>query len=242
MSQQPSNLTSRIPQHIAIIMDGNGRWAKQRGLQRMFGHRSGVEAVRAATEAAAEWGVKYLTLYAFSTENWERPKEEITALMSLLVDAIEKEEPTLNRNNVRFTTIGNVVVLPDGVRKKLDYIKRATSANTGLTLVVALSYSGRWDIAAAAKQLCAQVEQGLLKAADVSEQLLAAHLSTAGIPDPDLFIRTGGDVRVSNFLLWQIAYSELYFTPVLWPDFRKPHFAEAIADFGKRERRFGKVV
>jgi undecaprenyl diphosphate synthase len=242
MAEQHTTKQHNVPQHVAVIMDGNGRWARRRSLQRIFGHRNGVEAVRATVEAAAEQGVKYLTLYAFSTENWDRPRGEVNALMSLLVDAIEKEGPTLNRNNIKFTTIGDTTALPQKVQDKLHGIIRSTGNNTGLTLVVALSYSGRWDIVAAARQMCRDAEQGKLHAADVSEALLASYLSTASIPDPDLFIRTGGDLRVSNFLLWQIAYSELYFTPVLWPDFGKQHFAEAIKDFQKRERRFGRVI
>jgi undecaprenyl diphosphate synthase len=242
MAEQHPQKQHSVPQHVAIIMDGNGRWARRRSLRRIFGHRSGVEAVRATVEAAAEQGVKYLTLYAFSTENWDRPTSEVNALMSLLVDAIDKEEPALNRNNVRFTTIGNALSLPQKVQDKLGGIIRSTGSNTGLTLAIALSYSGRWDIVAAARQMCRAVEQGKLRAADVSEALLASHLSTSSMPDPDLFIRTGGDLRVSNFLLWQIAYSELYFTPVLWPDFGKQHFAEAIKIFQKRERRFGRVT
>lgn len=236
--QQPQN----TPRHVAIIMDGNGRWAKRRSLQRMFGHRSGVDAVRNVVEAAAEQGVEYLTLYTFSTENWSRPKVEVRALMSLLVDAIEKEGAALNRNNVRFITIGNTARLPPKAQAKLDEVARLTEKNTGLTLAIALSYSGRWDIVAAARQLCRDVEQGKLTADDVNEALLSSYLSTAGMPDPDFFIRTGGDLRVSNFLLWQIAYSELYFTPVLWPDFGKQHFVEAIKEFQKRERRFGQVT
>ncbi|MDR2938022.1 MAG: isoprenyl transferase [Prevotellaceae bacterium] len=238
MAAQQNN----IPQHVAIIMDGNGRWAKQRGLQRIFGHRNGVEAVRAATETAAKMGVKYLTLYAFSTENWARPQLEVSSLMSLLVDAIEKEEPTLNKNNVRFTTIGNVPSLPEKVQQKLAAIECSTQKNTGLTLVVALSYSGRWDIVNAVKKIANSLIAKELEIEDVNEISISKHLSTAQMPDVDLFIRTGGDVRVSNFLLWQIAYSELVFLPVLWPDFREKHFAEAVEEFQKRERRFGKVL
>ncbi|MDR1021692.1 MAG: isoprenyl transferase [Prevotellaceae bacterium] len=242
MAEQQTLQEHNIPQHVAVIMDGNGRWAKQRRLQRMFGHRNGVDAVRAIAEAAAEQGVKYLTLYAFSTENWARPKIEVNALMSLLVDAIDKEEVTLNRNNIKFTTIGDAPALPQKVQSKLKNIIRSTAKNTGMTLVIALSYSGRWDITTAVRQMCRDAEQGKLSAADVDEALLASYLSTSGMPDPDLFIRTGGDLRVSNFLIWQIAYSELYFTPVLWPDFGKQHFAEAIKEFQKRERRFGRVT
>jgi undecaprenyl diphosphate synthase len=241
MDEQRPTERHNIPQHVAIIMDGNGRWARRRSLQRIFGHRNGVGAVRAAVEAAVEQGVKYLTLYTFSTENWNRPKVEINSLMSLLVDAIEKEEATLNRHNIKFTAIGNTSTLPLKVQDKLNEIIRSTEKNTGLTLVVALSYSGRWDIATAARQMCRDVEQGNLNVDDVNEALFASYLSTSSMPDPDLFIRTGGDLRVSNFLLWQIAYSELYFTPVLWPDFGKQHFTEAVEEFQKRERRFGRV-
>ena len=238
MAQQHND----IPQHVAIVMDGNGRWARQRGLQRFLGHRNGVEAVRAATETAAKMGVKYLTLYAFSTENWSRPEAEINALMSLLVDAIEREEPTLNKNNVRFTTIGNLSKLPPKVQQKLAAIGQSTQNNTGLTLVIALSYSGRWDVINAVRQIVQGVAEGKITANDVNDKLLASHLSTAQMPEVDLFIRTGGNMRVSNFLLWQIAYSELVFMQVLWPDFREKHFVEAITEFQRRERRFGKVL
>ncbi|MDR3188728.1 MAG: isoprenyl transferase [Prevotellaceae bacterium] len=241
MTEQRPQETN-TPRHVAIIMDGNGRWARRRSLQRMFGHRSGVDAVRKVVEAAAEQGVKYLTLYTFSTENWNRPKLEVNALMSLLVDAIEKEAATLNRHNIRLVTIGNASTLPPKVQDKLSETIRSTEKNTGLTLVIALSYSGRWDVTAAARQMCRDVAQGKLSADDVNEALLSSYLSTADIPDPDFFIRTGGDLRVSNFLLWQIAYSELYFTPVLWPDFGKQHFVEALKEFQKRERRFGRVA
>jgi len=239
MAEQQSN---SIPQHVAIIMDGNGRWAKQRGLQRVFGHRNGVEAVRAATEVAAKMGVKFLTLYAFSTENWARPQVEVSALMSLLVNAIEKEEPTLNKNNVRFTTIGDLGTLPESVQQKLAAIKQSTQNNTGLTLVVALSYSGRWDIVNAVKGVANDLVNRKINVDAINDSLFESYLSTAQMPEVDLFVRTGGDVRVSNFLLWQIAYSELVFLQVLWPDFREKHFAEAIAEFQKRERRFGKVL
>jgi len=239
MAEQAVNST---PQHVAIIMDGNGRWAKQRGLQRVFGHRNGVEAVRAATETAAKIGVKYLTLYAFSTENWGRPQAEVNALMSLLVNAIEQEEPTLNKNNVRFTTIGNEEILPQAVQQKLAALKRSTQGNTGLTLVVALSYSGRWDIVNAVKAIAKDLLDKKLTVDGISESDIASRLSTAQMPEVDLFIRTGGDVRVSNFLLWQIAYSELVFLKVLWPDFREQHFMEAVNEFQRRERRFGKIL
>jgi undecaprenyl diphosphate synthase len=232
---------SDIPVHVAIVMDGNGRWAKSKGLQRVMGHRNAVEAVRAATEAAAENGVKYLTLYAFSTENWQRPKEEVEALMSLLVDAVEKEEPKLQKNNVRLISIGNTEALPKAVAEKFNTVVKATSKNTGLTLVVALSYSGRWEITDAAKRMCEDVASGKLRASNVTEEKFAGYLQSSAIPDPDLFIRTGGDLRISNFLLWQAAYAEFYFPKVLWPDFRKEHFLEAMAEFKKRERRFGKV-
>jgi undecaprenyl diphosphate synthase len=237
--QQDKNSDSPI--HVAIVMDGNGRWAKSKGLQRIMGHRNAIEAVRAATEAAAESGTKYLTLYAFSTENWQRPKEEVEALMSLLVETIEKEEPTLQKNNVRLASIGNMDALPKSVAEKFNAVVCATAKNTGLTLVVALNYSGRWEITDAVQRMCADVAAGKLLAADVTEEKLESYLQSAAIPAPDLFIRTGGDLRVSNFLLWQIAYTEFYFPDVLWPDFRKKHFFEAIAEFKKRERRFGKV-
>jgi undecaprenyl diphosphate synthase len=232
---------SNIPQHVAIIMDGNGRWAKQRGFQRVLGHQNGIAAVRAATEIAAELGVRFLTLYAFSTENWQRPQNEVDALMSLLVDAIEKEVSELQKNKVRLVAIGNLDALPKNVMRKFERAVVQTAENQGLTLAIALSYSGRWEIANAAKRMCDDVVQNKLDATTVDETTMARYLQTAAMPDPDLFIRTGGDQRVSNFLLWQIAYTEFYFADVLWPDFRKEHFLEAVAEFQRRERRFGKI-
>ena len=230
-----------LPQHIAIIMDGNGRWAKAQGKPRVFGHRSGVKAVRETTEAAAELGVKYLTLYAFSTENWNRPKAEVTALMALLVQTIKGEVKTLNKNNIRLTAIGDLSRLPEKSQKALLKAIDDTKQNTRMTLVLALNYSAKWEIMTAVKSLATQVENGKLKAADINENAFANALATKGMPDPELLIRTSGETRISNFLLWQIAYSELYFTPTFWPDFRKPNLYKAIYDYQNRERRFGKT-
>ena len=230
-----------LPRHIAVIMDGNGRWAKQRGGLRIFGHQNAVKAVRDTVEAAAELGVEYLTLYAFSTENWSRPMEEVSALMTLLVSTIRKETATLNKNNIRLQTIGNTASLPKACQRELLEAMELTKQNTRMTLVLALSYSGRWDITQAMRQVALQVEQGRLQANDISEATVAAHLSTAGIPDPELLIRTSGEQRISNFLLWQLAYTELYITELLWPDFRKEQLYEAIISFQRRERRFGKT-
>ena len=222
-------------------MDGNGRWAKQRGGLRIFGHQSAVKAVRDTVEAAAELGVEYLTLYAFSTENWSRPMEEVSALMTLLVSTIRKETATLNKNNIRLQTIGDTASLPKACQRELLEAMDLTKQNSRMTLVLALSYSGRWDITQAMRQVALQVEQGRLQADDISEATVAAHLSTAGIPDPELLIRTSGEQRISNFLLWQLAYTELYITELLWPDFRKEQLYEAIISFQRRERRFGKT-
>lgn len=231
----------RMPRHIAIVMDGNGRWAKQQGLKRMFGHKQGVETVHRITEAAAELGIGYLTLYTFSTENWNRPKEEVDALMALLVDTIVKETPTLMKNNVRLLTIGDIDRLPDATRTKfLDCIKQ-TSGNTGLSMVIALSYSARWEIVNAMQKAARQVAVGELRAEDINEDIVSSLLTTAGMPDPDLLIRTSGELRISNFLLWQLAYTELYFTDCLWPDFTEEEFYKAIVDYQHRERRFGKT-
>ena len=230
-----------LPRHIAVIMDGNGRWAKQRGGLRIFGHQNAVKAVRDTVEAAAELGVEYLTLYAFSTENWSRPMEEVSALMTLLVSTIRKETATLNKNNIRLQTIGNTASLPKACQRELLEAMDLTKQNSRMTLVLALSYSGRWDITQAMRQVALQVEQGRLQADDISEATIAAHLSTAGIPDPELLIRTSGEQRISNFLLWQLAYTELYITELLWPDFRKEQLYEAIISFQRRERRFGKT-
>jgi len=231
----------RIPQHVAIIMDGNGRWAKQKGHMRIFGHRHGVKAVRAAIEAGAELGVKYLTMYAFSAENWTRPQQEVSALMELLVSTIEDELPTLMKNRIRLETIGNIEQLPAKCQVQLTKTKAKTAENDRLTLVLALSYSGRWDIIEAVKKVSKLVEEGVLKSEDIDESELNKALSTAQYPHPDLLIRSSGEQRISNFLMWEIAYSELYFTPVLWPDFTKDDFYRAIVDYQGRERRFGKT-
>lgn len=231
---------ARLPKHIAVIMDGNGRWAKQRGYDRIVGHQNGVISVRETTEAAAEIGIEYLTLYAFSTENWGRPKEEVDALMELLVDTIEKETPTLNKNNVRLLAIGDLSRLPKSAEIKLKNCLLQTEKNTGLGLVLALSYSSRWEITNAVKEIAQEVKEGRLTTNDITMDVVSEHLTTKSIPDPDLLIRTSGEQRISNFLLWQLAYTELYFTEVHWPDFRKENFYEAIYEFQQRERRFGK--
>jgi len=231
----------RLPGHVAIIMDGNGRWAKQRGKPRTFGHQSGVTSVRETTEAAAELGIKYLTLYAFSTENWSRPKFETEALMTLLLQTINKETKTLNKNNIRLKAIGDLASLPGRTRKQLEKAIENTSANDKMTLVLALSYSSRWEITAAIKEIGEKIEAGTLKVDDIDQQLLSDSLASREIPDPELLIRTSGEYRISNFLLWQIAYSELYFTQKLWPDFRKNDLYEALIDYQARERRFGKI-
>ena len=232
---------SRVPRHIAIIMDGNGRWAKKKGMPRVLGHRSGVKSVRETTEGAAEIGVEYLTLYTFSTENWNRPKFEVTAIMELLVATIESEIEELNKNNVRLKTIGDIEKLPTKSYQKLLEGKELTKNNTGLTLVLALNYSAKAEILRATRELATRVERGELHANDIDENVFANALHTRGIPDPELLIRTSGETRISNFLLWQIAYSELYFTPTFWPDFRKENLYEAICSYQQRERRFGKI-
>jgi undecaprenyl diphosphate synthase len=231
---------TRLPKHIAIIMDGNGRWAKERGFDRIFGHQNGVTSVRETTEAAAEIGIEYLTLYAFSTENWSRPQSEVDALMELLIDTIEKETPTLNKNNVRLMAIGDLSRLPGSAAEKLQRCIALTSKNTGLALVLALSYSSRWEITNALKNICTEVLAGNYNIEDINDELISNHLTTKSIPDPDLMIRTSGEERISNFLLWQLAYSELYFTKTHWPEFRKENFYQAIYEFQQRERRFGK--
>lgn len=231
---------NHLPQHIAIIMDGNGRWAKERGYDRIFGHQNGVSSVREVTEAAAEIGIKYLTLYAFSTENWGRPQQEVDALMELLIDTIERETPTLNKNNVSLKAIGDMSRLPKPAAAKLQSCIDETAVNDGLKLVLALSYSSRWEITNAMKKISNLVCQGVLKTEDINDELITEYLTTNTIPDPDLLIRTSGEYRISNFLLWQIAYTELYFTQTHWPDFRKENFYNAIFDFQQRERRFGK--
>mgnify|MGYP003290140797 CR=1 FL=1 len=230
-----------MPRHIAIIMDGNGRWAKRQGLARMFGHKEGVRAVHNITEAAAELGIEYLTLYTFSTENWNRPKEEVDALMALLVDTIAKETPTLMRNNVRLLTIGDTDRLPEATRAKFMSCIEETAGNTGLSLVIALSYSARWEIIEAMRQTARLAAEGKISEEDITEQMVSSMLTTRNIPDPDLLIRTSGELRISNFLLWQLAYSELYFTDCLWPEFTPEEFYRAIVDYQHRERRFGKT-
>lgn len=230
---------NRLPSHIAIIMDGNGRWAKAKGLPRVFGHKKGVESVHTITESASRLGVKYLTLYAFSTENWNRPKEEVEALMNILVDTIAKERDTLMNNNVRLLTIGDTNRLPENARTKFLGLIEETSVNTGLSLVLALSYSSRWEITEAMRVVAQKVANGEMQAADITEDVVSAHMTTAGIPDPDLLIRTSGEQRISNYLLWQLAYSELYFTDCPWPDFDEEELCKAIVDYQQRERRFG---
>lgn len=231
----------RLPKHIAIIMDGNGRWAKKMGNLRIFGHENGVTSVREATEAAAELGINYLTLYAFSTENWNRPKEEVDALMNLLVKTIEAETPTLAKNNVKLLTIGDTSRMPKETASRLQQCIEQTANNTGLHLVLALSYSSRWEITEAIRNMVNDGQNGKLTAANIDENTINSYLTTANIPDPELLIRTSGEYRISNFLLWQIAYTELYFTEVLWPDFRKDDLYQAIVNYQSRERRFGKT-
>jgi undecaprenyl diphosphate synthase len=232
---------SRVPQHVAIIMDGNGRWAKQRGNQRIFGHQNGVKAVRAATEAAGEVGVKYLTLYAFSSENWNRPKPEVDALMGLLVDTINSEIETLIKNDIKLLTIGDISSLPKSVQEKLqDGINKTKDCKT-LTAILALSYGSRFEIVEAVKKIVTDSKSGKIDENNLSPETFSSYLNTSNIPDPALMIRTSGEIRLSNFLLWQLAYAELYFTPVLWPDFSKDEFFKAIIEYQKRERRFGKT-
>jgi undecaprenyl diphosphate synthase len=233
---------TKLPRHIAIIMDGNGRWAKQRGAMRVFGHRNAIKAVREATEGCAELGVEYLTLYAFSTENWGRPEAEVRALMELLVHTIADELPTLQKNNVRLDSIGDIDSLPKSCQRELQEAIDKTKQNTGLNLILALGYSGKWDIVQATQQLAREVKAGTLRPEDITESLLNSRLSTLDRPEVDLMLRTGGDHRISNFLLWQLAYAELYFyDDVFWPDFRRNHLHEAILSFQQRERRFGKT-
>lgn len=231
----------RLPSHIAIIMDGNGRWAKEKGEDRLYGHLHGVESVRNIVEGAAELGVKYLTLYAFSTENWDRPEYEVSGLMELLVETIHNEVPTLNKNNIKLHVIGDINMLPAAAKDELKEALHETSTNTGLNLVMALSYSSRWEITEAVKKIAADVKSGKLEEASISQQTVQQYLATSGFPDPELMIRTSGEYRISNFLLYQLAYAELYFTNTLWPDFRKENLYEAILDFQSRERRFGKT-
>lgn len=229
----------KLPQHVAIIMDGNGRWAARHGNARTFGHEQGIEAVRSTVEGAGEIGISYLTLFAFSTENWSRPREEVDALMGLLVNAIEAETENLMKNNVHVTVIGDTSMLPSHVSYKLNYCVERLKDNTGLTVILALSYSSRWEILEAVKKIAADVSGSKINPDHIDNELFEKYLATSGIPDPDLLIRTSGEYRISNFLLWQIAYSELYFTEKLWPDFRKEDLFEAIANYQNRERRFG---
>ncbi|MEY3349674.1 MAG: isoprenyl transferase [Bacteroidota bacterium] len=231
----------RIPQHIAIIMDGNGRWAQEQGQDRLFGHFRGVESVREIVEGCAELGVQYLTLYAFSTENWDRPLHEVTGLMELLVETLRKEVPILNKNNIKMHAIGALSMLPPNARQALTEALDMTAANTGLNLVMALSYSSRWELVNAVKQIAKDVKENTLDLDAISQDTLQQYLTTSAFPDPELMIRTSGEYRISNFLLYQLAYAELYFTETRWPDFRKENLYEAILDYQKRERRFGKT-
>ncbi len=241
MSLKKNINLDKLPRHIAIIMDGNGRWAKEKGEDRLFGHFSGVESVRNIVEGCAELGVKYLTLYAFSTENWDRPIDEVTGLMELLVQTIRNETDTLNKNNIRLFVIGNTELLPDSANNELNEACEETKSNTGMNLVMALSYSSRWEIVNAVKQIAVEVKSGTLNPEEIGNETFEKHLCTAAFPDPELMIRTSGEYRISNFLLYQLAYSELYFTDTLWPDFRKENLYEAIIDYQNRERRFGKT-
>lgn len=231
----------RLPQHVAIIMDGNGRWAKSRGLERYMGHQEGVVSVRRVVEAAKTIGVKYLTMYTFSTENWNRPEAEVHALMSLMVTAIKHETPDLMKNNIRLSAIGDLSRLPQDAYQTLMECIEETSGNTGTTVVLALSYSSRWEIVNAIRQAVGEASKGKLKAEDVDDAWVSQHLTTNHLPDPDLLIRTGGEQRLSNFLLWQLSYAEFYFTPTYWPDFREEEFYDAILYYQQRERRFGKT-
>jgi len=233
--------SGELPNHIAIIMDGNGRWAKRRGMPRIAGHNEGVESVRDTVEACGQLGVKYLTLYAFSTENWKRPEEEVSLLMRLLLRALKDETDRLHTNNVRIQAIGDIAKLPQEVQNELVDDIAKTKNNTGLTLILALSYSGRWDLTEAMKRIADEVKANTLSVEQISEQLIASYLSTGNVPDPDLLIRTSGEFRISNFLLWQLAYSEMFITNKLWPSFRRDELYEAIRSYQKRERRFGMV-
>ncbi len=231
----------RLPKHVAIIMDGNGRWAKEKGYDRLYGHFHGVESVRNIVEGAAELGIEYLTLYAFSTENWDRPEYEVIGLMELLVDTIKKETPELKKNNIRVHVIGDIKMLPENARNELLEVLAETKNNTGLNLIMALSYSSRWELVNAVKNIAFDVKAGKIDPTSITQDTLQAYLTTSEFPDPELMIRTSGEYRISNFLLYQLAYAELYFTNVRWPDFRKENFYEAIIDYQHRERRFGKT-
>ena len=233
--------SNKLPSHVAIIMDGNGRWARQRGLDRIFGHEQGVNAVREVIETAAELGIGFLTLYAFSNENWGRPDEEVSALMGIMIQSLSNETGTLLKNNIRLKAIGDMDRLDADVRERLFETIKLTSESTGLNLIIALSYSSRWEIAMAARKISAEAKNGTLDPDSITEEDFEKYLNTYGIPDPELMIRTSGELRISNFLLWQVAYAEFYFTETLWPDFGKDDFYTAIIDFQKRERRFGKT-
>ncbi len=245
MTAQPATLKAEargsLPRHVAIIMDGNGRWARQRHLPRVEGHRAGAESARVVIRAAGELGVKYLTLYAFSVENWNRPKDEVDTLMKYLVHYLKTETAELNKNNVQLEVIGQVYRLPENVQEQLQQTIAALSKNNGLTLIMALSYGGRTEIVEAARGLARKVRQGALDPEDINEHVFAQHLYTRNVPDPDLLIRTSGEMRLSNFLLWQVSYTELVVTPTLWPDFRKPQFHEALEEYHRRHRRFGAI-
>ena len=230
-----------LPKHIAIVMDGNGRWAKQRGLPRVAGHKIGADRVREAVKACAKKGIEVLTLFAFSTENWQRPAAEVSYLMRLFFSALKKEVKELHKNNVQLRFIGDHSRLSKSIREQMEKAREFTACNTGLKLVIALSYSGRWDITEAMRKLGSEVENGTIKAADITEESIKKYISLGGLPEPDLFIRTSGEQRISNFMLWQLAYTELYFTDVLWPDFREQNLLEALAVYANRERRFGLV-
>jgi len=241
LTPEEQQIRENPPAHVAIIMDGNGRWAKRRGFSRLRGHRAGAESIREIVRTAGELGVRFLTLYAFSVDNWKRPRREVAALMNLLKRFLLGEERELQRNNVRLWTIGRVSEFPPDVQQSIDRVVKSTAGNTGLTLVLALNYGGRAEITDAVRALCEKSARGEVRAGEIDEALISRSLYTADIPDPDLLIRTSGEMRVSNFLLWQISYAELYVTPVYWPDFRRQHFVQALLDFQKRERRFGGV-
>ncbi|MCF0206659.1 MAG: isoprenyl transferase [Bacteroidales bacterium] len=232
---------TRLPQHVAVIMDGNGRWAKSRGFMRLVGHKNGVKTVKEILRTAGELGLKYLTVYAFSSENWNRPVDEVSGIMSLLSSAIDDEIDEMMSNGVKISVIGQIYRLPKGLREKVESVVEKTKNNTGINFVIAISYSGRWEIVEAAKQLAQQCLDGKLAVDDISEEMFPNYLATAGIPDPELIIRTSGETRISNFLLYELAYSELYFTDVLWPDFTREEFYKAILSYQGRERRFGKT-
>ncbi|MDD2191301.1 MAG: isoprenyl transferase [Bacteroidales bacterium] len=230
-----------LPKHVAIIMDGNGRWAKCHGKDRLFGHQNGVESVREVTEASVELGIKYLTLYAFSTENWNRPQDEVEGLMHLMIQAIENETPTLMKNNVRVEVIGDIEKIDQETRDAIDRVTEMSKNNDALTLIIALSYSSRWEIEKAVRDIAIGVKNNEIEIEDINQEMISNHLCTKNFPDPDLLIRTSGEYRISNFLMWQLSYAELYFTPTFWPDFKKENYYEAILDFQSRERRFGKT-